>query len=86
MTVPQSLYSYDFTGMPVDAAAKLLGKTRHGALNWLKDRGYRMTRERKLTRTRTADDVAEEIRQRIQSMRPQTNCFYCGARGECAHR
>lgn len=83
---PHPFAAQDFEGMQVDAAAKLLGRTRVVALNWLRDRGYRMTRERTLTRTRTAQDVADETHARIQAMRPQTNCFRCGARGECKHR
>lgn len=86
MSVPGPFYSHDFDGMHIDAAAEMLGKPRHAARNWLSDRGYRISRDRRLRRSRPAHEIADEVNARIQAMRPQTSCFYCGARGECRHR
>lgn len=80
------LSSHNFTGMHIDAAAELLGKPREIARNWLVDRGYRLMNDRRLRRSRPAQEVADEIHDRIQAMRPVAPCFLCGARGECNHR
>lgn len=86
MSVAGPHYTHDFAGMHIDAAANVLGKTRDGARNWLADRGYRMASDRRLWRSRPAQEIADEVNARIQSMRPQSNCFLCGERGECKHR
>lgn len=76
-----------FEGMTLPEAAQALGKPLYVAKNWLGDRGYRVARGGiHLRRIKAAQEVADEINARIQSMRPQSNCFLCGARGECKHR
>lgn len=77
-----------FEGMTVEQAAHHLGKPLKDASRWLIEKGYRYdyTGPRVLRRARSAQDIADEANARIQAMRPQTNCFLCGARGECRHR
>lgn len=76
----------NFAGMTVSEVASQLGKPERATLYWLKHRHYRLGDDGRLRPSRGAQDVIDEVHARIQAMRPQTNCFRCGARGECAHR
>lgn len=76
-----------YAGMTIEQAAQQIGKPPSKAAAWLKGRGYRWDYgTRLLRRPLMAQEVADETNARIQAMRPQTSCFYCGSRGECRHR
>lgn len=87
MSTLNPMSNINFDGMTLTEASQLLGKPREATRNWLCDRGWRLVRGGiHLRRSRPAQEIADEINERIQAMRPQSNCFLCGARGECRHR
>lgn len=77
-----------FAGLTIEQAAQQIGKPVSEASHWFRRRGYTYdyTGNRVLRTVPTVDQVEREIYMRRVSAPPSTNCFRCGARGECAHR